>query len=120
MELDVNWLWITLVLPVAIGIFKNEIGRFFSDYATYQNRMFDTDGDPGTGQYCYIQSSATGEYVKIYIDDYKFGLAPSDRKVITFQDDPDGTGNKIIVVPYSYTQWKGIIKGSLQREFIKK
>ena len=116
MNFDINWLWITLVLPVVVGIFKNEIGRFFSDYTVYKNRRFDNDGDPGTGEYCYIQSGATGEYVKVYIDEYEFGLVPSKRKVITHQKDPDGDENKVIVVPYLYTQWVSMVKGSLQKE----
>jgi len=116
MNFDANWLWITLVLPVIIGIFKNEIGRFFSDYTVYKNRAFDADGDPGTGQHCYVQSGATGEYVKVYVDEYQFGLAPSKRKIITHQKDPDGDQGKVIIVPYSYTIWASMVKGSLQKE----
>ncbi len=116
MDFDANWLWITLVLPVVVGIFKHEIGRFFSDYTVYKNRRFDSDGDPGTGQHCYVQSGATGEYVKIYVDEYTFGLAPSSRKVITQQKDPEGDEWKVIVVPYSYTQWASMVRGSLQKD----
>lgn len=113
--MDTNWLWITLVLPVLIGFFKNEISSLIGDYMVYKNRAFDEDGDPGTGEPCYIQSSATGQYVKVLVAEYQFGLAPSKRRVITHQKSPEGNIDKIIVVPYSYSAWAGMVKGSMPK-----
>ncbi len=115
MNIDTNWIIITLFVPVIIAFFKKEISSFIGDYIIYKNRMFDVDGDPGTGQDCYIQSSATGKFIRITVDKYQFGLSPSKRKIITFQSDPDGDPDKIIVVPYTYSVWNSIIKGSLAK-----
>lgn len=115
-EIDVSWLWLTLILPVIIGIFKHEIATFIGDYSTYRNRSFDQDGDPGTGEDCYLQCDATGDFNKITVAEYRFGLAPSKRKVITHQTAPSGDLDKVIVVPYSYSKWSSMVKGSLPRE----
>jgi len=114
--LQSNWFWATILLPVIIGIFKKEIATFINDYRTYRNRSFDEDGDPSTGQDCYILNEATGDYNKITVAEYKFGLGPSKRKIITYQNDPEGDNSKIIAVPYSYSKWSSMVKGSLQKD----
>ncbi len=118
MEFDLKWVQITL-LTFVIGFFRKEITTFISDYNIYRNRMFDDDGDPGTGQYCYIQTKKSNDFKLIYIKDYKFGFLPSSRVVVTHQDDPEGNKDKIIVVTYTYAIWSEIIKGSLQKDRIK-
>lgn len=119
MEIEgTSWLWATILLPVLMGIFKKEIATFMRDYRIYRNRSFDEDGDPSTGQDCYLFNAATGVYNQITVAEYKFGLVPSKRKVITHQSDPEGDNSKVIVVPYSYTKWLGMVKGSLQKDKI--
>ena len=117
--LKTNWFWVTILLPVLIGIFKKEIATFINDWRTYKNRSFDEDGDPGTGQDCYILNEATGVYNQITIAEYKFGLVPSKRKIVTLQPDPEGNENKIIIVSYSYSKWSSMVKGSLQKDKIE-
>jgi hypothetical protein len=99
----------TVLIPVI-----NEIANFFGDLMTYRNRSFDEDGDPGTGQDCFIQSEATGEFNRVTIKEYKFGLAPSNRKVITLQKSPV-KNDEVIEVPYTYKKWATIVKGSLSK-----
>ncbi len=115
MNIDTNWILITLFLPVIIAFFKKEISTLIGDYMIYKNRAFDNDGDPGTGQKCYVQSGATGKYVLLTVASYHFGLSPSKRKIITHQSDPNGDERKYIVVPYTYSVWNKMIKGSLQK-----
>jgi len=114
--MELNYLWATICIPVIMGFFKSEISTFIGDLMIYRNRAFDNDGDPGTSQDCFIQSGATGEFNRITVAEYRFGLAPSKRKVITYQADPNGDKDKYIVVPFSYAAWAGIVKGSLQIE----
>lgn len=104
----------TVFIPVFLGIFKNELSKFFTDLNIYRNRMFDEDGDPGTGEDCYLQSGATGAWSKITIKEYQFSILPSKRKIITLQNSPERV-NEIIIVPYSYNQWVNMIKGSLSK-----
>lgn len=113
MDLSMNWLWFTLVVPVVMGIFKSEIGALFRDYSVYRHRMFDEDGDPATGEPCHILIK--GEWKKIMVAEYQFGLSPAKRRVITYQPDPKGGFNDMIVVPYTYTQWANLIKGSVSK-----
>ena len=110
---DVQWFWAVIILPIIIGIFKKEISSFFNDLSVYRSRRFDDNKTPGFGQECFIQSKATGKFIKIYIYDYEFGVFPSNRLVITHQDDPDGDTNSCIIVPYTYVEWRSMVKGSL-------
>ncbi len=103
----------TILIPATIFAIKKEVAAFFEDLTTYRNRRFDYDGDPGIGCECYLQVPATGEFKKILIKDYTFHILASKRWVITVQEAPSKEG--VIVVPYTYEQWRNLIKGSLNR-----
>jgi len=105
-----NTLIVTILLPATMFAIKKEIVAFFEDLTTYRNREFDTAGDPGIGCECYLQVDGTGKYDKISVLDYRFHLFSSKRLVITMQNAPNGDG--VIIVPYTYAQWRARIKGS--------
>lgn len=96
-----------LIVPVLIGFFRKQISDFITDAITYKNRKFDDDGDPATGQDCYIQCAATGQYISLYIKEYRFGILPSSRRVVTVQNYYDMR----LTVTYTYEQWRGLVKG---------
>lgn len=100
----------TIFLPALVFAVKKEVAAFFEDLTTYRNRRFDKAGDPGIGCECYLQVDGTGEYDKILVLDYKFHLFSSKRLVITMQAAPNGDG--VMIVPYTYEQWRVRIKGS--------
>ena len=100
----------TMLLPTIVFAIKKEAIAFFEDLTTYRNREFDTAGDPGIGCECYLQVDGTGKYDKISVLDYRFHLFSSKRLVITMQNAPNGDG--VIIVPYTYAQWRARIKGS--------
>lgn len=112
-DLPFHWFWFTLVVPIIVGIFKSEIAGLFRDYAIYRHRMFDEDGDPATGEPCYI--FIKDKFIKVMVAEYQFGLSPAKRRVITHQPDPEGNFNNMIVVPYTYTQWANLIKASVPK-----
>lgn len=103
----------SVLIPVIMAFFRKEISNFLTDLSTYRNRRFDNDGDPGIGCECYLQSKATGKFKKILVFDYTFHIYSTKRNVITVQDAPDGEG--VIIVPYTYSQWRDLIKGSLSK-----
>lgn len=103
----------TILIPAIIFAVKKEVTAFFEDLTTYRNRRFDFDGDPGIGCECYIQNPATGIFKKILVKDYTFHLLASKRWVVTVQEVPGKRG--VIVVPYTYAQWRNLIKGSLNK-----
>lgn len=102
---------VSIIIPVIIGFFKREITSFFEDLSTYRNRRFDVDGDPGEGCECYIQKGTTGLFKRILVKEYTFHIFASKREVITVQDAPEGKG--VIIVPYTYAQWRDRLRGSL-------
>lgn len=105
----------TILIPVIIAKIKQDIAIFFEDLTTYRNRRFDNDGDPGVGCECFLQNGTTGIFKKILVKDYTFHyIFASKREVITVQDAPEGEG--VIIVPYTYAQWRDLIKGSLIKD----
>lgn len=101
----------SILIPVLIAKVKKDLAIFFEDLTTYRNRRFDGDGDPGIGCECYIEKGTTGLYKKILVKDYTFHILAVKREVITVQDAPEGEG--VIIVPYTYAQWREVLKGSL-------
>lgn len=111
---NMDWILITLVLPIFIMIFKEEVLSFLYDFKLYRNRLIDSDGDPATGEECYIQTSrSSGSFHKILVTEYKFGLSTSKRKVITHQKNLD-TG-EVLKISYPYKEWAQIIKGIIPK-----
>jgi hypothetical protein len=119
MEMDLTavqqLLVVSIIIPVVIGFFKREITNFFDDLSTYRNRRFDEDGDPGEGCECYIQKGTTGLFKRILVKEYTFHLFASKREVITVQDAPD-KADGVIIVPYTYAQWRDRLRGSLVKD----
>ena len=101
----------SVLIPILLAKIKKDVTIFLEDLTTYRNRRFDDDGDPGIGCECYIEKGTTGLYKKILVKDYTFHILASKREVITVQDAPEGEG--VIIVPYTYAQWRGVLKGSL-------
>jgi hypothetical protein len=109
-----NTLLVTIIVPACLVVIKREADSFFTDLSTYRNRRFDMDGDPGIGCECYLLNQYTGKFKKILVKDYTFHLFESKREVITVQDAPDVIEEgDVIIVPYTYAQWRNLIKGSL-------
>lgn len=112
-----NTIVLTVIVPAIIFAIKKEAISFFEDLGTYRNRRFDIDGDPGIGCECYLQNKATGVFDKILVKDYTFSIIASKRWVITVREAPSGEG--VIVVPYTYAQWRDLIKGSLAKDIVE-
>lgn len=106
----------SILVPAIVAMFKTQIAQFFDDYTVYKNRMFDADGDPGTGEYCYLQNKTTGKFVKLMVFKYEFSFWPSKRLVWVLWPAPSGEEGKVIIVPYTYSQWANIQKGSLEKD----
>ena len=104
-----NWFYSVIILPIIIGFFKSTISTYIEDRKIYKTRKYDDDKNPKTGEYCLLQSGATGNWNKILIKEYKFGILPTSRKVITIQESQYGK----TLVAYSYDQWKNLVTGTL-------
>jgi len=105
-----NWIYSVMIAPILMGFFKSSISDYLEDIAIYITRKYDDDKNPATGQYCLIQSGATGQWFKIFIKDYKFGILPNNRIIITEQETNEGKSTVI----YTYKQWKNIITGTVE------
>lgn len=105
---------VSVLIPVLIAKVKKDLTIFFEDLTTYRNRRFDSDGDPGIGCECYIEKGTSGLFKKILVKDYTFHILSTKREVITVQDAPEGEG--VIIVPYTYAQWRKVLKGSLIKD----
>ena len=104
---NMDWILITLVFPILMVMFKQEVLNFLDDFRLYKNRLVDSDGDPATGEECYIQTSrSSGSFHKILVAEYRFGLSSTKRKVVTLQENLD-TG-KTLEVSYPYKEWTRI------------
>lgn len=115
-SIDINTIFntiaVTIVVPACVAVIKRELDLFFEDLSTYMNRKFDNDGDPGIGCECFVEKGTTGTYKKITVMDYTFHIFASKREVITMQQAPSGGDDCVIIVPYTYAQWRDILKGS--------
>ena len=107
---NISWIYLTVILPIVIGIFKKEILDFYRDIKIYRNRLFTDMISPEIGHTCYLLNEATGNFQKILISKYKFGFLSINRVIITKQINPNNT-NEIIIVIYTYSQWFNLIKG---------
>lgn len=94
--MDVNWIWVAVILPVLIGFFKAEIGRILTAYNVYRLRSFDVDGDPTTADAVQMLNGATGEWGDATIEKYVFSLSSKKRGVYILY--PDGGREKISLV----------------------
>jgi len=118
------WGWTVVLLPVLIGVFKSQIGEFIGDYMLYRNRRYDSDGDPGTGQWCMVQSAATGEWCRAFVEKYTFSIfRPSKRLVHVWfphQDALDPNFDKCrtewIKAPMPFKAWRSMMSGGLPKE----
>jgi len=89
---------------VLINIFKEQLADFFSDMMMYWTRRYDSDDNPATGQFCMCQSNATGEWAKVYVENYVFSIRPSKRLIyVWFPYKKDGL---YICSPKTYKQWR--------------
>ena len=73
-----NWIWIAIILPVIVGLFKSEIGSFLLDLKIYKTKEF-SEGDE-----VELLNTSLGKWGKVIILDYTFSLSPHHR-VVTFQ-----------------------------------
>jgi len=113
----------TLLIPLIIGFFKQEIVDFFTDLRIYKNRDIDGDGDPATGNTIFIQCEPD-RYIEVTVLEYRFALLPHQRKIVTLQR-ANIDKDELIVILYTYAQWNSLIKGvpkahSLKYQVIKK
>ena len=109
-----DWILITLVFPTIILIFKQELLSFLFDLRLYKNRLIDADGDPATGEDCYVQTGrSSGSFHKVTVAAYKFGLSSSKRKVVTLQEDSES--GEILKVSCPYKEWSQIVKGTVPK-----
>lgn len=113
-----EWILGTLLIPLFLGFFKQELIDFFTDLRIYQSRDIDGDGDPATGRNVYIQCEPDN-YVEITVLEYQFSLIPHHRRVITLQKAKIDSEESIIV-SYTYAQWNSIIKGTLTDKVLDK
>jgi len=96
---NVNWLWAVVLLPVLVGIFKSEIGKFFTVWNVYRLRAFDSDGNPGSPDNVQILNSATGKWGNAIIEKYVFSLSSRRRGVYLLY--PDGGREKVGYILWS-------------------
>ena len=103
----------TLLIPLIVGFFKQELIDFFTDLRIYRNRDIDGDGDPATGRNVYIQGDP-GKYIEVLVLEYQFSIIPHHRKVITLQKAAIDN-EELIIVPYTYAQWNNTVKGTRKK-----
>lgn len=72
MDMNMNWLWAMIILPVIAGIFKKELSDLYNAYGVYRHRPFDLDRDPGTADVCMLNNPATGDWGLVIIHKYAF------------------------------------------------
>lgn len=62
----------TLLLPLAVALFKREIASLIRSWAIYNSRPFDQDRKPDTPDRCQLYNEATGIWENILIEKYQF------------------------------------------------
>ena len=98
-----SWPWAIIVVPVAVGVFKAELGRAWSAWSTYRTRAFDLDGDPFSPNDCEMLNGATGQWGPAVIEKYVMWSRPSNWGVyVTY---PDGGKEH-----FGYPAWASIRK----------
>ncbi|MEL7315667.1 MAG: hypothetical protein AAFN08_12005 [Cyanobacteria bacterium J06559_3] len=71
----------TLLLPLALALFKREIGSLYQSWAIYNSRPFDQDRKPDTPDRCQLYNSSTGKWEDILIEKYEFSWKQDQRGV---------------------------------------
>ena len=89
-----NWVLATVVVPVVIGMFKNELGKVIRAYRTYKLRVFDI------GSKVQIFNGAAGDWGAIVmVEDYKFSLSSATRGVYIRYE--DGGAEKVSILEWA-------------------
>ena len=91
-----NWIWGMIVLPVAIGLFRAELGRIWNAYSVYKNRIFNV------GDIAEIPSGSSGRWVKVEILSYVFNLSADAGVLLKYSDDAEE--------PMSLSDWGAMRK----------
>jgi len=121
--ISVTQIWSIFITGVIVGIitlFKNEIVGFISKYIKdkklYNNRRYDTDGDPATGQFVTVVSPSTGKAIKVWLSEYKWKtFDTSGRRVVLkwpYNDEQD----MYFDTAMSYSLWRSYLSGPLPRK----
>lgn len=93
-----NWLWAVVVLPVIAGIFKSEIGKFFTAWNVYRLRSFDVDGNPATSDEVEIFNGATGKWGKVEVK-IRFSMSSRIRGAYIYY--PGGELEKVSLIEWA-------------------
>jgi len=94
-----SWLWVMVLLPVLVAIFKTELGKIFTAWNIYRLRAFDLDGNPGTEDQLQLLNGATGEWSDAIIEQYVFTLSSKTRGV--YLRYPDGGREKVSLITWA-------------------
>jgi hypothetical protein len=105
-----EWGWLTILLPVLIGIFKQEIGEIIFAYQSYSKRSFDADGNPNTPDAVQILNEATGDWERATIKKWVFSLDSTKRGIYLLWPCRNGA---VAAERLSFQKWKAMRKRHL-------
>ena len=101
-----NWIWITVVIPVVIGMFKTELGNLLKAYRTYKLRVFEV------GSKAQLFNGAAGCWGGIVsIEDYKFSLSAATRGVYIRHE--DGGAEKVGILEWATWRKRPALEGKI-------
>ncbi|NER80597.1 MAG: hypothetical protein F6K42_13685 [Leptolyngbya sp. SIO1D8] len=103
----------TLLFPLLIALFKQEIASVYQSWAVYNSRPFDKDRNPNTPDRCQLYNSATGSWETILIEKYQFSLDRDRRGVFICHAIGDQEVKQWARERIPFDVWAGMRKRSL-------